>query len=67
MSRPVSGRSASCLRPRPSDTLGFVLNLLWAVGTTADFVCLNLLASDHVDEPLAHSPALANPDEASAA
>ncbi|MFE1839214.1 hypothetical protein [Streptomyces sviceus] len=60
----MSGRYASRIRPRPSDPVGFVLNLLWAVGTAAGFVCLGLLAGNHVDEPLAHDPALTNPDVA---
>ena len=62
----MNGRFAYRLRPRPSDPLGFALNLLWAVGTTAGFVCLGMLASNHVDDTLAHSPALTKPDAAPA-
>lgn len=62
----MNGRYADRSRPRPCDPLGFALNLLWAIGTAAGFLCLGILGSDHVDGPLAHGPALTNPDEAPA-
>ncbi|MFF1306825.1 hypothetical protein [Streptomyces sp. NPDC058307] len=60
----MSARHASGLRCRSSDPIGFVLSLLWAIGTASGFVCLGMLADNHLNEPLANGPALTTPDAA---